>query len=107
MLEAVFAKYSALIMAMVAAILGRLMYHSAQVQKGKRRFWSLALLLDLVIAQGMGVIAFGACSYWGLSEFAMAAVCSASGYLGPHAIDEIYEIIKEKFDDDDNQKDRS
>jgi len=75
---------------MGAAIIGRLMYHARQVQQGHRAFWSWLLALDLVIAIGMGLIAYGACVYWGLTGPVMASICALAGYLGPHAIDALF-----------------
>ena len=87
---------------MAAAIVGRLMYHAYQVQRGKREFWSTALALDLIIAVGMGLIAYGFGAYFNLSEQALAGVSAAAGYLGPHSIEA---IVNRKFGIDEKKED--
>jgi hypothetical protein len=42
-----------------AGIVGRLMFHAQQVQRGRRKPLSWALTLDLPIALGMGWLAYG------------------------------------------------
>ncbi len=73
-----------------AAMIGRLMFHAYQVQRGHRRFWTWTLLLDLIIACGMGVIAHGLCSYFGISGAPESGLIAIAGYLGPHGIDVIF-----------------
>lgn len=90
MIDEYWPKISTFILVALAATIGRLMYHAKEVQRGNRRFWSFALLLDLLIAIGMGIIAYGLCSWWSLSGASMAATCAVAGYLGPHAIDAIF-----------------
>ena len=72
-----------------AVIMGRLMYHASEVQKGNRKFWSVILLMDGFIAAGMGLISYGGCIYLGINGAPMAAIIALSGYLGPHYIDVI------------------
>ncbi len=74
---------------MAAASAGRMMHHAYQVQRGKRKFWSTALTLDLIIAVGMGLIAYGFGAYFNLSDQALAGASAAAGYLGPHSIEAI------------------
>lgn len=75
---------------LVAAMLGRLMFHAYQVQRGQRNFWTWALLLDLIIACGMGLIAHGMCDYFAIAGAAESAIIAIAGYLGPHGIDAIF-----------------
>lgn len=44
-----------------AGVVGRLMFHARQVQQGKRKPLSWALLFDLPIALAMGWIVYGVC----------------------------------------------
>lgn len=73
---------------MAAAVAGRLMHHAYQVQRGKRKFWSTALALDLIIAVGMGLVANGFCSFMEWSGAVQAGAIAVAGYLGPHIIED-------------------
>ena len=69
------------------AALGRLMWHVIQVQHGNRRFWSVALIWELLLALCIGYAAQGVAEYFGLmGRPAMAAVIMLS-YLGPRGIE--------------------
>lgn len=72
------------------AALGRLIWHAEEVKRGNRQFWSRALALDMIIACGMGVIAHGICVWAGITSHVAGAFIAAAGYLGPHAIDVIF-----------------
>lgn len=76
---------------MGSAILGRLMYVLRQVQRGNRRFFSIDTAFDMVIALTMGIIAYGACTWFGLTGAPAAGLIAVAGYLGPHAIDTFFE----------------
>lgn len=80
---------SAWIWVALAGVLGRLIYHSGQVQMGKRKFWSKELMLELPVALGMGFIAHGVCKYFGLVPDVETAAAILAGYLGPRGIDVI------------------
>lgn len=74
----------------LAAVLGRLMYHANEVKHGRRAFWSVELAMDLLIAAGMGLIAWGGCVWGGLEGPPAAALIAVAGYLGPHALDVLF-----------------
>lgn len=81
-----------------AGILGRLMYHARQVQKGKRKPWSWALLFDLPIAFGMGWAAYGGCVWGGVSaEPTIFSIAIAASYLGPYSVDRIFSKVADKY----------
>lgn len=48
-------------LALGMGLVGRLLYHTTLVQRGRRKFFSRALALELPIAVGMGCIAHGFC----------------------------------------------
>jgi hypothetical protein len=74
----------------VAGMIGRVLYHSRQVQRGRRRFLSAQLIQEAPIALGMGFMAHGGCVWLGITgEPAVAAIILA-GYLGPYSIDTIF-----------------
>jgi hypothetical protein len=76
-----------------AGVLGRLMYHSGQVQQGKRRrFFSRDLVMEMVIALGMGFMAHGLCQYLSVHGDIEVAVIILVSYLGPNGVNAIFDI---------------
>jgi hypothetical protein len=71
------------------SLIGRGLYHADLVRKGRRRFWSLQLAWELMIAIGMGVVAGGAAEWLNLSGMAAAGFIAAVSYLGPRSIESI------------------
>lgn len=80
-----------------AAILGRLMYHATQVQKGKRKPWSAAVMFDLPIALGLGWAIYGICVYFDLSPEPTVSAAIVGSYLGPYTLDRVFARIAEKY----------
>ena len=86
-----------------AGILGRLMYHACQVQRGVRKPWSWTLLWDVPIALGMGWIALGM-AIWSKTQWEVTiSISLVTSYLGPHALDVLFSkwaewSFKEKSD---------
>ena len=74
-----------------AGLFGRLMFHSREVQAGRRRFWGRELPFELLFAVGIGLIGNAICAYFKLDGAASAGVVSAVAYLGPRAIDTLFE----------------
>lgn len=68
-------------------VLGRLMFHARQVQRGHRKPLSWTLLWDLPIALGMGWIALGLGAWLHVVWEATISISLITSYLGPHAID--------------------
>lgn len=80
-----------------AGILGRLMYHARQVQRGHRKPLTWALFWDLPIAFGMGWFVLGMCDYFSAtSSFAVSMAIGAS-YLGPYSVDRVFVMIGDKY----------
>lgn len=78
-----------------AGMIGRLMYHSKQVQLGKKKPVSWMLFWDIPIALGTGWISLGLCKWWGVEWEATVSVAIVAGYLGPYGIDTLFEKILE------------
>lgn len=76
-------------LAAAGGVLGRLMWHAREVQRGKRRFWSAQLLWEFPIALGCGFVAAGAGEYFGLSGMAHVAAIVAGSYLGPGFVEAV------------------
>lgn len=80
------------IVAMAMGLVGRLLYHTTLVQRGRRKFFSRALLLELPIAVGMGCIAHGFCALLRIEGDGAAAIIAAVSYIGPHWVDAVYTV---------------
>ena len=70
-----------------AAILGRLVWHVRQAQKAERKFISIHLVFELIIAVGIGLVADGALEYYGLTGSPKTAGTIVLAYLGPGGIE--------------------
>lgn len=77
---------------------GRLMFHARQVQQGRRRLFSKSLLLELPIALGMGMVGAGVAEWWGFTGQVRDAVLVSAGFVGPRAIEQLFEKLLRAFD---------
>ena len=75
------------LIALAAATIGRLMWHIGEVQRGRRLFWSWALVAEVGIAIGMGLIGAGVAEYFNITGNASVALIAALSYLGPRGIE--------------------
>lgn len=66
--------------------IGRMMWHVSEVQKQNRRFWSLHLVWEVMVAVGMAFIADGVAHWLNLSGKPALAVIVVIAYLGPRGI---------------------
>jgi len=82
----------------VWAGVGRLMFHARQVQQGRRRLFSKSLLLELPIALGMGMVGAGIADWLGFTGQVRDAVLVSAGFIGPRAIEQIFERALKFFD---------
>jgi hypothetical protein len=80
-----------------AGILGRLMFHSRQVQRGKRNPLTWTLLFDLPIGLGMGWTALGVGVWLGLPQQVSVSLGIAFGHLGPVAIDRAFDAVTLRY----------
>ncbi len=72
-----------------AGLIGRLMWHSGEVQRGRRRFLSWELVWEMPVAAGMTLIGLGVSDYLGLGVMPTAAIVSTATYLGPRGLEVI------------------
>jgi hypothetical protein len=77
----------------MAGVIGRLMFHSREAQAGRRSFWGRELPFELVVAVSMGLIGYSVCAYFKLEGPVSAGVVSAIAYLGPRALDTLFERL--------------
>lgn len=75
----------------VAGIGGRMMFHSREAQAGRRRFFGRELPFELFMAIGMGLIGYSCCAWFKLDGAVSAGAVSAVAYLGPRAIDVMFD----------------
>ncbi len=71
------------IAATAAAFIGRLAWHTKQVQKKLRRFWSKHLPLELIVAVFMGYVGAGLAAYFDLPDSVKPGFIASLSYLGP------------------------
>lgn len=74
-----------------AGVAGRLMFHGREAQAGRRHFWGRELPFELLIAIGMGLVGNAVCAWLKIAGPDSAGVISAIAYLGPRAIDTLFE----------------
>lgn len=72
--------------ALVAAVVGRLAYHTRMVQQGERKFWSREMLLEIPIVVFTYVLGIGVADYFGFRGTTAGAVVAVISYFGPGAI---------------------
>lgn len=81
-------------------IIGRLVWALRQHQQGKRRFFSTATLIDVLIAVPSAFVGLGI--FDGLTaigilpampETARTAAIGIAGYLGPYAVDSVFDRL--------------
>ncbi|RYC10190.1 phage holin family protein [Ciceribacter ferrooxidans] len=68
---------------MIGALIGRLMWHTNEVKKDRRKFFGKELLWELPIAIGMAIIGEGLSRYLGLAQPVSTGLIAALAYLGP------------------------
>lgn len=78
-------------------LLGRLMFHAREVQRGRRKPWSAALVFDVPIALGMGWGAYGVCFLKHLAIEPSVTAAILASYLGPYTLDMLFGRIAEKY----------
>lgn len=74
---------------LASALAGRLMYHSGEVSRGRRRFLSVELLLDLPIVLVAAVVAEAIGSHLHLSDSTTIGLASVLAYLGPRGAHQV------------------
>ncbi|MEX3009017.1 phage holin family protein [Hoeflea sp. TYP-13] len=74
---------------LIGAAMGRLMYHSLETKKGKRRFFGKELIWEIPICIGMALIGDSVAVYLELSRPVSVGVIAALAYLGPRGAEVI------------------
>jgi CDP-diglyceride synthetase len=69
--------------ALLAAIIGRAMYHASEVRAKRRPIASWDLLWEVLLAIGMAVLGDAIGSYLGLAREATVGLIGVLSYLGP------------------------
>lgn len=82
-----------------AGMLGRLMFHAREVQRGRRKPLTWALLFDVPIALAMGWSAYGVCVWLGLEMEPTLTAAILSSYLGPYTVDWVFARAADKYFD--------
>ena len=72
------------------AAMGRLMWHSSEVRKRRRRFWSRELLLEAPIAIGMALMGEGVTAYFAIDGPTKALVIGGLSWLGPRGMEALF-----------------
>lgn len=80
-----------------AGLMGRLMYHAQQVQRGRRKPLSWSLFFDVPIAVGMGWLVYGLCVWLRLDPQPTVSAAIAAGHLGPYSIDRMFTAWADRF----------
>ena len=80
-----------------AGLLGRTMYIAKQIQQGRRKPLTWALLLDVPIALATGWMALGLAAWLNIPYEAKISLAIFSGYLGPYGIDTLFDLLVDRF----------
>lgn len=80
-----------------AGLLGRLMFHAREVQRGRRKPLSTALAFDIPIALAMGWAAYGLCVWFNLAMQPTITAAILGSYLGPYTLDRIFARAAERY----------
>lgn len=80
-----------------AGMLGRLMHHAKQVQAGKRKPFTWALLWDVPIALCMGWISLGLGTWLHVQWEVTVSMALVIAYLGPYGIDTIFAAYADRY----------
>lgn len=85
-----------------AATVGRLMHHSHEVSKKRRKFFGVELLIELPTAVGMGLIGDALGSYLGLGNEVRVGLVAVLGYLGPRGAETLIASYMDRKNDKPN-----
>ncbi|WP_444668420.1 phage holin family protein [Cereibacter changlensis] len=78
---------------LIAALMGRLMYHSGEVKARRRRFFGREILWELPVAVGMAIIGEALSRYLGLESPVSTGLVAALAYLGPRGAEAMIERL--------------
>nr|WP_281392419.1 phage holin family protein [Sphingobium jiangsuense] len=75
----------------IAGIGGRMIFHGREAQAGRRHFWGKELPFEMLVAVGMAFVGKAVATYSGLGPEPATAAAGIAAYLGPRAIDALYD----------------
>ena len=91
LIAALQALWGGAITTLVAALAGRLMFHTGEVRARGRRFFGSELLWELPVAVGMAIIGEAACAWLALTPPVATGVIAALAYLGPRGAETLFD----------------
>ncbi|MDX1016769.1 hypothetical protein GOL25_28130 [Sinorhizobium medicae] len=75
---------------MIGALVGRLMWHTNEVRKMRRKFFGKELLWEMPIAVGMAFIGEALASWFALEQPMATGLIAALAYLGPRGSEVLF-----------------
>lgn len=81
--DALNATFGGAVVSLVAAAVGRLMYHTGEVKAKRRKLFGRELIWEVPVAVGMAFVGEGVAAYLQLDDTARTATIAVLAYLGP------------------------
>jgi cobalamin synthase len=81
---------SGVLSTLMAAFMGRMMWHSTEVRKGRRRPYGPELFWEIPVVLGMWFVGTGVAAHFQLTDPVSGAVVVALAYLGPRGIEALF-----------------
>lgn len=75
---------------LVAAIMGRMMFHSTETRSGRRKFFGPQLLWEAPMAVGMALIGEGVCFYLEAGPLLRPMIVGGLAYIGPRGAEALF-----------------
>lgn len=93
LIAAIQALWGAAATTLLAAGIGRLIYHGHEVRAGRRPLFGWHLVWELPTAVGMAFVGESLASYFALSPTVTTGVVAAVAYLGPRGARDLIERV--------------
>lgn len=77
----------------IAAMLGRAMWHGNEARKGNRKFFGIELLWEFPVALGMALVGESIASHLAMGQPVSTGLIAALAYLGPRGT----EVLLQKW----------
>ncbi|CDZ43207.1 Hypothetical protein NGAL_HAMBI1146_59800 [Neorhizobium galegae bv. officinalis] len=74
----------------LAAMVGRAMWHGSEARKGHRKFFGVELLWEFPVALGMALVGESIASYLNIGQPASTGLIAALAYLGPRGTEVLF-----------------
>lgn len=75
---------------LMAALMGRMMWHSTEVRRGRRRAFGPELFWEIPVVLGMWFVGNGVAAHFQLTGPVSGGVVVALAYLGPRGIEALF-----------------